>query len=178
MKFNSVLALGLAVAGLGVCSGDSSGAVTPYSWIRLGEGGSLFADSSAANHPFNAGFSTGNGGDPGAVILPTAVGGPLGNTAAISSLSARFGYYNRPNGGMWIQGPNNSPPTAAQWSPPATNWVAEAWVMPVDGRTSGEIFNTGTGQFGGTPGGVAFRSRLDSESGEWKVSLYSVGPTA
>ena len=178
MKLKSLLACGIAVATLGLSSEDSSGAVTPYSWIRLGEGGSLFADSSGANHPFNAGFSTGFGGDPGAVILPTAVGGPLGNTAAISSLSARFGYYNRPNGGMWIQGPNNTQPTAAQWSLPQTNWVAEAWAMPVDGRQSGEIFNTGTGQFGAVPGGVAFRVRLDAESGEWKVRLNSVGPNA
>ena len=176
MNLKSLFTAGLSVAAIGLGPIQSHGAVTPYSWIRFGEGGSIFADSSGANHAFNAAFSSGNGGDPGAVLLSTAVGGPLGNTTQISTLSARFGYYNRANGGMWIQGPNNTPPTAAQWSLPKVNWVAEGWAMPVDGRQSGEIFNTGTGQFGATPGGVAFRVRLDSESGEWKVRLDSVGP--
>lgn len=148
----------------------------------MGEGGSVFADSSGQNHPFNAGFSSNPGtfsGDPGAVILPTSVGGPLNSaTGPTSTLSARFGYYNRQNGGMWIQGPNNTVPTPTQWQLPAQNWVAEAWVMPAEGRETSEIFNTGTGHFGGTPGGVAFRTRLNPENGEFMVRLDSIGPAA
>src|SRR5688500_13618212 len=179
MNIKKLLTASFALAAL--VAAPSFAAVTPYSWIRLGEGGSVFADSSGQNHPFNAGFSSNPGtfgGDPGAVILPTAVGGPLGGTnGPVSTLSARFGYYNRQNGGMWVQGPNNTPPTAAQWSLPASNWVVEAWVMPAEGRNTSEILNTGTGQFGATPGGIAFRTRLDDATGEYMVRLDSIGPS-
>jgi hypothetical protein len=157
----------------------SFGAVTPYSWIRLGEGGSVFADSSGQSHPFNAGFSSNPGtfgGDPGAVILSTAAGGPLGGTnGPVSTLAAHFGFYQRQNGGMWVQGPNNTPPTPEIWSLPASNWVVEAWVKPSEGRSTAEILNTGTAQFGATPGGIAFRTRLDDTTGEYMVRLDSIG---
>ena len=71
MKANSLLAVGLSSLALSLGVLDTSAAVTPYSWIRFGEGGGLFNDSSGQNHPFNAGFSSGPGtfgGDPGAVI--------------------------------------------------------------------------------------------------------------
>lgn len=177
MNSKKTLATCFALAALVAASASSFGAVTPYSWLRLGEGGSWFADSSGQNHAFNAAFSTGNGGDLGAVIVPTAVGGPLGGpTGPTSALSTRFGYYQRPNSGMWVQGPNNSVPPASQWQLPATNWVVEAWVLPVEGRQTSEILNTGTGQFGGTPGGIAFRTRIDPDTGDTKVRLDSIGP--
>src|SRR5688572_9331107 len=123
MKIRTSLAATGLIASLAGLSLQTFAAVTPYSWIRSGEAGNVFADSSPANHPFNAAFSSIGGGNPAAVIVPDSVGGPLGNTGATSTSSTRWGFYNVANSGMWIQGPNNSVPPASQWSLPPTNWV-------------------------------------------------------
>jgi Concanavalin A-like lectin/glucanases superfamily len=134
-------------------------------------------DSSGANpsHPFNAAFSSGCEGGAGgsgqtaAVTSPIAVGGPLGTTGASSTVATRWGSFNCGNSGMWIQGPNNSVPTPPLWGDlPATDWVMECWVLPVgtgapQNRTESQFMSTGTGHFGGTPGGAAFKSRFTTD---------------
>ena len=66
-------------------------------------------------------------------------------------------------------GPNNSVPTPPLWGGlPATNWVMECWVLPVgtgapQSRTDSQFMSTGTGHFGGTPGGAAFRSHFTTD---------------
>jgi hypothetical protein len=173
----------------------SSAAVTAYSWIRLGENaGSVFTDSSGTGHPFGAGFSSGcccgagGGGIPAAVLSSTAVGGPLGITGTASTISARWGFYTCANSGMWIQGANNTVPTPAQWSLPATNWVMECWVLPLnDGRSGGaldqdgavaQFMSTGTGHFGGTPRGAAFRTTYDLATDTVIIRAHAIGPDA
>lgn len=95
---------------------------------------------------------------------------------------------------MWVQGPNNTVPPPEQWSLPAVNWVVEAWVMPVGtgatlNRTDAQFLSTGSGQFGGTPGGVAFRTKFIPESSPEEdpdtvipehilVRLDAIGPSA
>ena len=160
----------------------AAAAVTPYSWIRGGESG-IQADSSGTNHPFNAAFSAGcdggagGGGLTAAVTTTNAVGGPLGTTAQISTVATRWGSFNCANSGMWIQGANNTVPTPEQWGLPATNWVMECWVLPVDtgavrGRTDAQFMSTGSGHFGGRPGGAAFRTRYTTDDqGEGAVEI-------
>jgi hypothetical protein len=168
-------------------AGSASAAVTPYSWIRAGEAG-LMADSSGSNHPFNAAFSSGcqdgagGGGLTAAVISAVAAGGPLGGTSTTSTFSTRWGSFSCGNSGMWIQGPNNTVPPASQWSLPATNWVMECWVLPVgtgrsgNGQTS-QFMSTGTGHFGGTPRGAAFRTTYNAETETVIISAHAIGPT-
>lgn len=158
----------IAVAAAGLLPSLLTAAVTPYSWLRGGEVG-IAADSSGQNHAFNAAFSSGCEGGAGggglstALTSPIAVGGPLGTTGAISGVASRWGFFNCENSGMWIQGPNNTVPSPELWSLPATNWVMECWLLPVDtggtrNRNDAQFMSTGSGQFGGTPGGVAFRT--------------------
>ena len=170
----------------------SSATVTPYSWIRLGETGNVFADSSGANHPFNAAFSSGcvpgagGGGNPAILFSPLTAGGPLGLTGATSTTSTRWGYYGCPNSGMWIQGPGagGSVPDCSLWCLPPTNWVMECWVLPVgDGRSGSgssdaQFMSTGSPHFGGTPGGVAFRTHYDSGSDTVEIRADAIGPAA
>ncbi len=154
-------------------------AVTAYSWIRGGEFG-VMADSSGKNHPFNAAFSSLGGGLTAAITSPTAVGGPLDGTGAISTVSTRWGSYpNVANSGMWVQGPNNTVPPPDQWSLPPTNWVMECWVLPVGtggvlDHATAQFMSTGSGQFGGTPGGAAFRT-ADNGDGTITVTANSLG---
>jgi len=158
-------------------------AVSPYSWIRGGESG-IMADSSGKNHPFNAAFSSGappaGGGLTAAITTPVAVGGPLSGTGAISTVSTRWGSYpGVGNSGMWIQGPNNTVPPPAQWSLPAVNWIMECWVLPVGtggilDRSTSQFMSTGSGQFGGTPGGAAFRT-ADNGDGTISITANSLG---
>jgi len=173
----------------------ANAAVTPYSWLRMGENaGSVFADSSGTAHPFGAAFSSGcccgagGGGLPAAVLSSTAAGGPLGVTGQTSTIGARWGFYTCGNSGMWIQGANNTVPTPAQWSLPATNWVMECWVLPQnDGRSGGpldqdgvgaQFMSTGTGHFGGTPRGAAFRTTYDAASDTVIIRADAIGPDA
>jgi hypothetical protein len=169
--------------------------VTPYSWIRSGESGSVFTDSSGAGHPFNAAFSSGPppaaGGNP-AIVFSSSVtaGGPLGPAAVTSTVSTRWGFYNFGNSGMWVQGQggNGSVPGCDLFCLPPTNWVMECWVLPVhDGHSGGgfaddgtgaQFMSTGSGQFGGQPGGVAFRTRYDAASDTVAISCWSIGPLA
>lgn len=146
-------------------------AVTPYSWIRGGEFGTM-ADSSGTNHPFNAAFSAGGTQSGGGLTatIPTGdtAGGPLGITGAISTVATIWGGLNTGNSGMWIQGPNNSAPPAETWSLPPTNWVMECWMLPIDtgavqNRTDSQFMSTGSAQFGGIPGGAAFRLTLTQD---------------
>lgn len=160
----------------------ASATVSPYSWLRGGESG-IQADSSGQNHPFNAAFSAGcdagvgGGGLTAAVTSTTAAGGPLGATGAISTVATRWGSFNCNNSGTWVQGPNNSVPPPDQWRLPATNWVMECWVLPVGtgaarNGSSSQFMSTGSSQFGGTPGGVAFRTRVAvDENGDEAVEL-------
>ncbi|MFN0125928.1 MAG: LamG-like jellyroll fold domain-containing protein [Verrucomicrobiales bacterium] len=169
----------------------ATAAVTPYSWLRGGESG-IGADSSGQNpaHPFNAAFSSGceagagGGGLSTAITTTNAVGGPLGTTGAVSGVASRWGFFNCGNSGMWIQGPNNTVPPPEQWSLPATNWVMECWMMPVDTgatrqRTDAQFMSTGSGHFGGRPGGAAFRTRFvtdDQGNGAVEVRCDAIGP--
>jgi len=167
------VARGAAVAAIATCLLPvwATAAVTPYSWIRGGEIG-ITADSSGLNHPFNASFSSGcdagagGGGLNAAVTSINAVGGPLGPGGAISTVATRWGSFNCGTSGTWIQGPNNTLPTPEMWQLPATNWVMECWVLPVDtgasrGGTNAQFMSTGTGHFGGIPGGAAFRTTFE-----------------
>ena len=163
-------------------------AVTPYSWLRGGESG-VQADSSGLNHPFNAAFSSGcdggagGGGLTAAITTTNAVGGALGTTGAISTVSTRWGSFNCSNSGTWVQGPNNTVPPPEQWSLPATNWVMECWVLPVEtgavrNRTDAQFMSTGSGQFGGAPGGAAFRTRFvtdDQGNGAVEIRCDAIG---
>jgi hypothetical protein len=181
MKIKSNIVTGACVLATLFGARLSSGAVTPYSWIRAGEAGGVFADSSGQNHPFNAAFSSRAGGDPAAVIVQTGAGGPLDATGAISTSSTRWGFYALANSGMWIQGPNNSVPPASQWSLPPTNWVVEVWVMPVGtggsaDHADSQFVSTGSGQFGGTPGGIAFRTHYNSDDDTVIGRVDSIGP--
>ncbi|MDB6038540.1 MAG: Immunoglobulin I-set domain protein [Verrucomicrobiales bacterium] len=182
MKFSRASLLASLAFASGLASQQCIAAVTPYSWIRGGEGG-IFADSSGNNHPFNAAFSSRAGGDPAALIVADSVGGPLGNTSAISTLSTRWGYYSLANSGMWVQGPNNTPPPTNLWSLPASNWVVEVWVKPVGtggsaGHTDAQFVSTGSPHFGGKPGGVAFRTHYNSDDDTVIGRVDSIGSSA
>ena len=168
---NAVLAAGAIITSL-LAIDSGTAAVTPYSWIRAGEAG-IFTDSSGNAKNFNAAFSSGcaggagGGGNPAAVIAPTAAGGPLGMTGVSSTACTRWGSFSCSNSGMWIQGPNTVPPPEL-WSLPATDWVMEAWVLPVgtggsNGGANSQLVSTGSGQFGGPPGGVAIRSVFNGD---------------
>ena len=155
-------------------------AVSPYSWLRGGEFG-ILADSSGKNHPFNAAFSAGcaegGGGLTAATTSSTAAGGPLGATGATSQISTLWGSFGCGNSGAWVQGPGNSVPGPELWSLPAKNWVMECWVLPVGtggvvNRTTSQFMSTGSGHFGGKPGGAAFRTRVTTdENGNEAVEL-------
>lgn len=89
---------------------------------------------------------------------------------------------------MWVQGTSPSggtaPPSAAQFSLPAQNWVMECWILPVGSGRAGngndsEFMNTGTGQFGATPGGAALRlTRTFDENGDNVITVRAdaIGP--
>ncbi len=158
----------MALFGAGLLSAHAT--VTPYSWIRMGEAGNVFTDSSGNGKNFTAAFSTlpapgGTvGGNPMTVLVPTGVGGPLGTTDSSSAISTLWGSFNTRTSGMWIQGPNNGPPTPDLWSFPATNWVMECWVLPLQNGTTvssgGQtaIFvGNGSNNNGATAGGQRFR---------------------
>ena len=146
------LSAGVALASC-LIANSALGAVTAYSWIRAGELGNVFLDSSGTGHPFNAAFSSGctpassgGGGNPAAVIVQHGVGGPLGGPAGpISTSCTRWGFFSCGNSGMWIQGANNTLPTPAQWSLPAVDWVMECWVMPQGTGGSGGRSPVGLG---------------------------------
>lgn len=158
----------------------ASAAVTPYSWIRAGEI-SIFADSSGTNHPFNAAYSGGSpqagGGSTATILTADTAGGPLGTTGATSTVASIWGGYNNSNNGMWVQGPNNTVPSGALWSLPATNWVMECWMLPIGtgsvrDRGASQFMSTGSSQFGGVPGGAAMR--LSSSSNELGETVITV----
>ncbi len=162
-------------------------AVTPYSWIRAGEANNVFLDSSGNGKNFNAAFSSGcvpgagGGGNPAAVIVPIGAGGPLGPAGAISTSATRWGSFGCANSGMWIQGPNNTVPTPDLWSLPSTNWVMEAWVLPVNdggsgGRTDSQFVSTGSPHFGGRPGGAALRTTYNPGDNTITISAHGIGP--
>jgi hypothetical protein len=164
-------------------------AVTPYSWIRAGELNNVFLDSSGNAKNFNAGFSSGcvpgagGGGNPAAVIVPIGAGGPLGPAGVISTSATRWGSFGCANSGMWIQGPNNTVPTPDLWSLPATNWVMEAWVLPVNdgasgGHTASQFLSTGSPHFGGRPGGAALRTTYNPGDNTITISAHGIGPLA
>lgn len=164
-----------------------SAAVTPYSWIRLGELG-ILADSSGTNHPFNAAFSAGGtqggGGLTATALTGDTAGGPLGTTGTTSTVASIWGSFNTSNNGAWIQGPNNTVPPPATWSLPATNWVMECWMRPIGtgsvrDRDSCQFMSTGTGHFGGRPGGAALRLSLTTDDqGNQVISVRAdaIGP--
>lgn len=159
----AIRALPAALLALAAFTGLSSAAVTPYCWIRGGEAG-LMTDSSGLNHNFNAAYSSLGPGNSASVLVPNGVGGPLGQTNSISTTSIRWGSFGVGNSGMWIQGPggNGTVPGPELWGLPATNWVMEAWVLPVGTGASGgggssQLISTGSGQFGGVAGGAAFK---------------------
>ena len=174
----------------GVCI--SSATVTPYSWLRLGEGGTWFADSSGTSHPFNASFSSGcccgagGGGNAAALITATAVGGPLGGPSGpISTLSTRWGAYNCGNSGMWIEQNGTVPPPSA-WSLPTNNWVMECWVLPQnDGRSGGGVadngagswfMSTATGHFGGVRRGASLQTLYEAATDTVWIYAYANTP--
>ena len=187
MRINAVsLSVGIALSSWGL-AGSALAAVTPYSWIRSGEAGNPFLDSSGNNKNFNAAFSSGcvpgagGPGNPAAVIVPTGAGGPLGGTGAISTSSTRWGSFGCANSGMWIQGPNNTLPSPELWSLPAVNWVMEAWVLPVNDGASGshtasQFLSTGSEHFGGTPGGAAFRAQYNFDNNTITIRADAIGP--
>lgn len=180
-----------AAAALASCliANSVMGAVTPYSWIRCGESG-LMGDSSGNNKNFNAAFSSGcdggagGGGQTAALVLQTGAGGPLGGPGGVvSAVSTRWGFYNCGNSGMWIQGPNNTVPAPGLWSLPAVNWVMEAWVHPVGtgavrGGAGAQFLSTGSGQFGGTQGGAAFRTEYNFGDNTIAIRADSIGDGA
>lgn len=183
-----ILSAGAALASC-LFGSSAHAAVTPYSWIRAGELGNVFLDSSGTGHPFNAAFSSGcnpadagGGGNPAAVIVQTGVGGPLGGPGGpISTSSTRWGSFRCGNSGMWIQGPNNSLPTPAQWSLPATDWVMEAWVLPQGtgasgGRASSQFLSTGSPHFGGVPGGARFVTQYNPGDQTISIKAMRIGP--
>lgn len=143
--------------------------VAPYCWIRSGEANSVFLDSSGNNRTFNFAFSTGNGGNPGIVLVPIAAGGPLGGaTGPVSTISALWGSTNRAAAGMW-QDP---------WTFPATNYVLEAWVLPVGtggtaGNVNSQIASTGDGT------GIGFRTTYnpDDDTIQLRLDAFSPGST-
>lgn len=158
-------------------AGPSLAAVTPYCWIRGGETGSVRNDSSGNNRTFTSAFSTsstgaGLGGQDSAVIVPTGVGGPLGGASGpVSAISTRWGSFNTRTSGMWIEGPNGAV-GLDQWNFPATNWVLECWLLPVENGTtqsSGSnqaiVVGAGSNNNGAQAGGLRFRigPELDAE---------------
>lgn len=187
MKSNAgVVSAGAALA---VClmAGPTFAAVTPYSWIRAGEANNVFLDSSGNAKNFNAAFSSGcvpgagGGGNPAAVIVPIGAGGPLGPAGVISTSATRWGSFGCANSGMWIQGPNNTVPGPDLWSLPETNWVMEAWVLPVNdgasgGHTASQFLSTGSPHFGGRPGGAAFRTQYNFGDNTITISAHAIGP--
>ena len=183
-----MLSIGLAIAAL-FAARQAFAAVTPYSWIRSGEAGSVFVDSSGLGHNFNAAFSSGPppaaGGNPAVVFSSTVTaGGPLGPGAVTSTISTRWGFYNFGNSGMWVQGSGNSVPDCTLFCLPPTNWVMECWVLPQhDGRSGGALdqdgagasfMSTGSGQFGGGNGGVQFRTRYDQASDTVAITAVDI----
>lgn len=165
------------------------GAITPYSWLRCGEAGPM-SDSSGNNKNFNAAFSSGcdggvgGGGQAASLVLPTGAGGPLGGPAGVvSAVSTRWGAFNCGNSGMWIQGPGNSVPSPDQWGLPPVNWVMEAWVHPMGtgaarGGNNAQFVSTGSGQFGGTAGGAAFRTEYNAGDNTITIKAESLGDGA
>src|SRR2546423_1399691 len=193
MRINAALLAAGAALASGLLVIPAFAAVTPYSWIRAGEAGSSpFLDSSGNNpsHPFNAAFSSGPppaaGGNPAVVLRPTGVGGPLGPSGIYSTASTEWGYYDFGNSGMWIQGQggNGSQPGCndSLWCWGADgNWVMEAWVLPIGdgasgGGTGAQIVSTGSGQFGGQPGGAAFRCQFNAGDGSITIRADAISP--
>ncbi len=160
--------------------------VTPYAWLRGGEAGTVQLDSTPNGRNFQSGFSCLGTGNPAAVRSTTTVGGPLGGPGGpISTWSIRWGFYNCGSAAMWRASSTGGVPTPAEWSLPATNWVMECWVLPVDDAHSGgtptsggdsQFMSTGSGQFGGTPGGVAFRTSYDSGNDTIIIRANAIGP--
>ena len=104
------------------------------------------------------------GGSGLTATAPTGdtAGGPLGTTGAVSTVATIWGSFNTGNSGMWVQGASGGVPTAPAWGLPATNWSMECWMLPIGtgaARDGGgaQFMSTGSAQFGGTPGGAAFR---------------------
>ncbi|MGV3774100.1 MAG: LamG-like jellyroll fold domain-containing protein, partial [Verrucomicrobiales bacterium] len=176
----SILASAMMASGL--IAPATYGEVSPYSWIRSGEFG-VMTDSSGKNHPFNAAFSSIGGGNPAVTLSPNAAGGPLGKTGAVSSTSTFWGHLDLNNSGMWVQSASGGVPTPELWSLPAKDWIVEAWVLPVDDGASGgsstsQFLSTGSGHFGGTPGGVAFRTEYNFDDDTVTIRLFSIGTGA
>ena len=116
------------------------------------------------------------------MIVPTGVGGPLGTVGALSTSATRWGFFGCANSGMWIQGPNNTVPLPELWSLPAVNWVMETWVLPVNDGASGshtasQFLSTGSGHFGGRPGGAAFRTQYNPGNNTIIIRADAIGPT-
>jgi hypothetical protein len=154
----------LLALGMGAAPRAAEAAVTPYSWIRSGEANSVFLDSSGNNRNFNFAFSTGNSGNPGILLVPVAAGGPLGGaTGPTSSISALWGSFNRAAAAMW-QDP---------WTFPATNYVLEAWVLPVG---TGGTNNNVNSQFASTGDGtgIAFRTLYNADDDTITLSLVTI----
>ena len=178
----SILILATLLSGLLICSAT----VTPYSWYHTAEGGGTNpdrTDSSGNNHPYNAGFSCQGSGNEAALIMLSGfgVGGPLGKTGWTSTGCTRFGYFGCGAAGTWIQGSGSTVPTTAQFSLPPTNWLMECWVLPVgtssgSGGGSSQFMSTGSGQFGGRPGGVAFRTTYNGGDDTVSIGAYAIGP--
>lgn len=160
-----------AGAALLAAASSAPAAVTPYSWIRFGEANSLFVDSSGNNRNFNLAFSTGNSGNPGAFLVPTGVAGPLGGDPNLAStVASLWGSLNRREAAMW-QDP---------WTFPATNYVLEAWILPIGTGGTQENVNSQIASTGDSTG-VAFRTLFDGdpsdrESGEITLTLVAFAP--
>ena len=170
---------------------SSSATVTVQGWWRGGEAGSFRSDSSTNGRDFSAAFSCEGGGIPGAGIVPSGVGGPLGTAGAISTACMYWEPNSCGTGGMW--GPASAADVTTGnpsgfYNPPGSNYVIECWVLPTGSgvRSGGSVqfFASGSsdnGQSGGRasgtgPGGVYFE--ITSSSSETNIGAFVVANAA
>ncbi|MCX6922682.1 MAG: hypothetical protein NT154_05620, partial [Verrucomicrobia bacterium] len=171
----------------------SSATVTPYAWYHAGEAGITF--DSAPGDPSNAhaiNKAFGHGPVVYYYLAPIGAGGPLGPSGFTSTQSTIFGYGHTDANGLWISANNASGgdtvPTMAMWNFDYTNFVMECWVLPIGngclngppfgGQRHSQFLCTGTGEYGGRPGGARFVIDDDGAGNPNSVQItaQAIGP--
>ena len=173
---------------------SAKAAVTPYAWYHAGENGTTF-DSAPGDtnnaHAINKSF--GHGSSVYIYLAPIGAGGPLGPSGYTSTQSTLFGNGHTDANGEWISGTVNGSdtlPSLAMWNFNYTNWIMECWLLPIgNGCLNGPPFgtqmhsqflSTGSGEYGGPPGGARFV--IDDDGFQTPTSIQitaqAIGPQA
>jgi hypothetical protein len=172
-----------------------SATVTPYAWYHAGENG-ITLDSAPGdpsnNHAINKAF--GHGPSVFIYLAPFGAGGPLGPSGYVSTQSTFFGNGHTDANGEWISGTtsggSDTLPSTNMWDFNYTNFVMECWILPVgNGCLNGppygsqrhsQFLSTGSGEYGGRPGGARFVIDDDGlfNPNSILITAQAIGPDA